>query len=189
MTRVASPAVNAVGTVLAVLVHPVKSLAPTPLQQVQVTVSGPAGDRAAVVVDPATGERLREKTAPGLATVVPSGDDAADEAVLSALLGRTVRIEAGDSPQVMVAAVHLVSRQALERAAGGDVPEGCSAADPRANLLLDLPDADERDWVGASVAVGGAVLHVTRTPRHCLGVYAEVRVPGPVAVGDPVRLG
>ena len=32
------------------------------------------------------------------------------------------------------------------------------------------------------------VLDVVRTPRHCLGVYADVRVPGRVAAGDVVRL-
>jgi uncharacterized protein len=36
--------------------------------------------------------------------------------------------------------------------------------------------------------VGDVVLEVTRTPKHCLGVYAEVRSGGVVAVGDPVVL-
>jgi MOSC domain-containing protein YiiM len=31
-------------------------------------------------------------------------------------------------------------------------------------------------------------LRVTRTPKHCLGVYAEVAVPGRVRAGDPVEL-
>jgi hypothetical protein len=90
--------------------------------------------------------------------------------------------------------VHLVSRQALERAAAGDVPEGCSGEDPRANVLLDLhPDlgdgGDERTWVGRRLRLGEAELEVTRLPRHCLGVYAEVRRPGRVRVGDAVHLG
>ncbi|HJX43043.1 MAG TPA: sulfurase, partial [Geodermatophilus sp.] len=88
------------------------------------------------------------------------------------------------------AAVHLVSRQALDRAAAGVVPAGCGAEDPRANLLLDLPgatpDDDERTWVGRQLRLGSAVLEVTRLPRHCLGVYAEVVRPGTVAVGDAV---
>jgi hypothetical protein len=83
--------------------------------------------------------------------------------------------------------VHLVGRGAVERAARGDVPEGCSAEDPRANLLVEV-DGDERTWVGRTLVVGGAVLRVTRTPKHCLGVYAEVTTPGPVALGDEVRL-
>jgi uncharacterized protein len=84
--------------------------------------------------------------------------------------------------------VHLVSRQAVDRAAAGEVPEGCSADDPRANLLLSLPEDDERSWVGRRVTVGDVVLEVTRTPKHCLGVYADVRRGGVVTVGDAVLL-
>jgi hypothetical protein len=68
------------------------------------------------------------------------------------------------------------------------VPEGCSAEDPRANLVVDLPGRDERTWVGRTVHIGEAELHVTRTPTHCLGVYAEVTTPGEVRVGDAVLL-
>ena len=76
-----------------------------------------------------------------------------------------------------------------DRLSAGDVPEGCSAGDPRANLVLHLPgEDDERDWVGRRLRVGEVVLDVVRTPKHCLGVYAEVQVPGRVATGDPVEL-
>ena len=68
------------------------------------------------------------------------------------------------------------------------MPEGCSADDPRANLLLSLPDDDERTWVGRLLTLGDVVLEVTRTPKHCLGVYAEVRRGGVVTVGDPVLI-
>ena len=84
--------------------------------------------------------------------------------------------------------MHLVSRQAIDRAAAGEVPDGCSADDPRANLVVDLPGGDERTWVGRRISVGDVVLEVTRTPKHCLGVYAEVRRGGVVTVGDPVLL-
>jgi MOSC domain-containing protein YiiM len=71
----------------------------------------------------------------------------------------------------------------------GQVPEGCSAEDPRANLLLHLDgDDDERTWVGRHLRIGTAVLEISRTPKHCLGVYAEVRRAGTVTVGDPVLL-
>ena len=80
------------------------------------------------------------------------------------------------------------SNQAVTRAASGEVPQGCSADDPRANLLLSLPDDDERTWVGRVLQVGDALLEVTRTPKHCLGVYADVRRAGVLAVGDPVLL-
>jgi hypothetical protein len=100
-----------------------------------------------------------------------------------------VRLEpAAGGSAADVAAVHLGSRQAVDRAAEGEVPEGCSADDPRANLLLDLPGDDERTWVGRRVSIGDVVLDVTRTPKHCLGVYAEVRRGGVVPVGDAVLL-
>ena len=77
--------------------------------------------------------------------------------------------------------------EAIDRAAAGDVPDGCSADDRRANLVVALEDDDERTWVGRFVRVGEAVLEITRTPKHCLGVYAEVHTPGRVEVGDRVR--
>ena len=170
-----------------VSIYPVKSLGARNLDRVDLLPSGPAGDRAFTVVD-ADGRTLRGKDAPELSGVRPTGDVDADAATVTALLGRSVRLlpAAGDSA-ADVAAVHLVSRGAMERAAAGDVPEGCSADDPRANLRLEV-DGDERGWVGRTVVVGTAVLRVTRTPKHCLGVYAEVRRPGTVRAGDPVRL-
>jgi uncharacterized protein YcbX len=116
------------------------------------------------------------------------GDPAVDEGTLSAALARPVRLVPTPAMRTGVAPVHLVSRQAVDRAAAGDVPEGCSPDDPRANLLLTLDRDDERSWVGRTLQVGGAVLEVTRTPKHCLGVYADVRRPGAVRVGDPVLL-
>src|SRR4051794_41940241 len=122
-----------------------------------------------------------------MAEVVVTGDDEADTITLTEVLGRPVRLRRAEAPQVDAAAVHLVSRGAISRAAEGDVPEGCSADDPRANVLLDLTgDADERAWVGRRLQVGEAVLDVVRTPQHCLGGYAEVRTPGRVAEGGAV---
>jgi uncharacterized protein YcbX len=160
----------------------VRSLAGTSVAAVEVTPHGLAGDRAWTVVDdPGV---VRGKDAPELAGVVATGDPVADAARVSDALGRSIRLEPTPDP-AGVAPVHLVSRGAVDRAALGDVPEGCSADDPRANLLLAL-DGDERGWVGRIVRVGDAVLEVTRTPKHCLGVYADVRRPGAVRVGDPV---
>jgi hypothetical protein len=166
-----------------VWLYPVKSLAGTSVESAEVRAEGLAGDRARTVVDE-TGRPVRSKDAPVLAGLSPVD---ADAATVSAALGRPVRLEAlPSSPGV--APVHLVSRQAIERAELGDVPEGCSADDPRANLLLDLEDVDERGWVGRTVRIGEAVLEITRTPKHCLGVYAEVRHAGRVTVGDAVLI-
>lgn len=178
-----------VGTVEQVAVYPVKSLGGRTVGEAHVDAAGLRGDRAYAVVDATTGERVTAKAAPRMREVIATGDVGADAATLTAVLGRPVRLAAsGAGPQVDAAAVHLVSRQAVDRAAAGEVPEGCSADDPRANLLLALEAGDERGWVGRRLRVGEAVLRVTRTPRHCLGVYAEVLTPGRVAVGDPVRL-
>ena len=168
-------------------VYPVKSLAGVSLTAVEIGPTGPRGDRAHYVVDAGSGEPVRAKHAPVLATLTPTGDAAADQREIAAALGHPVRLEATTSG-AGVAAVHLVSRQAVDRATLGDVPDGCSADDPRANLLLSLPDDDERTWVGGLLTLGDVVLEVTRTPKHCLGVYAEVRRGGVVTVGDPVLI-
>jgi uncharacterized protein YcbX len=180
-----------VGSVASIAVYPVKSLGGRTVPTVEVGTGGLAGDRAWSVVDATTGERVTVKTAPRMRDVVASGDVERDAATLTRVLGRPVRLAGSDAgPQVDAAPVHLVSRAAIDRAAAGEVPEGCSAEDPRANLLLELAEGqDERTWVGRRVQVGEVVLDVVRTPKHCLGVYADVVTPGRVAAGDAVRLG
>ena len=176
-----------VGRLEHIWIYPVKSLAGASLASVEVGPSGPRGDRTLAVVDAGSGQPLRAKHAAVLATLTPTGNPAADERAIGEALGRPVRLET-TADGADAAAVHLVSRQAVDRAALGDVPDGCSADDPRANLLLDLPEDDERTWVGRRISVGDVVLEVTRTPKHCLGVYAEVRRGGVVTVGDTVLL-
>jgi uncharacterized protein len=178
-----------VGRVGQIAVHPVKSLAGRTQDAVRIRATGLAGDRVWRVVDATTGERITTREAPRMAEVVATGDTEADMITLAEVLGRPVRLERATAPQVDAAPVHLVSREALRRAAQGDVPDGYSAADPRANLLLHLPGGpEERSWVGRRLRVGKAELAVTRTPKHCLGVYADVVTPGEVRVGDPVEL-
>jgi uncharacterized protein YcbX len=178
-----------VGSVDRVTVYPVKSLAGRTMAEAEVGPAGLAGDRAWTVVDATSGERVTVKTTPAMAEVVATGDDEADTITLTEVLGRPVRLERSPGPQVDAAAVHLVSRSAIDRAEAGDVPEGCSAADPRANLLLTLDgEHDERTWVGRRLRIGEAELAVTRTPKHCLGVYAEVRASGRVRPGDRIEL-
>jgi uncharacterized protein YcbX len=177
-----------VGRVEQIWIYPVRSLAGSAVDRCNVGPDGLVGDRAWTVVGP-DGGVVRAKDEPAMRDVAGTGDAATDERVLTEALGRRVRLVATPADGTGVAPVHLVSRQAVERAAEGDVPEGCSADDPRANVLLDLPDGDdERTWVGRTLRIGDAELTVTRTPKHCLGVYAEVRRPGGIAVGDAVLL-
>ena len=176
-----------VGRVEQLWIYPVKSLAGASVPTAEIDTAGLRGDRVWTVVGD-DGELVRAKSSPAMARVTPTGDPDDDAAALTAALARPVHLEAGVE-QPGVAPVHLVSRQAIDRAAAGEVPEGCSADDPRANVVLHLDgDGDERTWVGRQLRVGSAVLEVTRTPKHCLGVYAEVRRAGTVTVGDPVLL-
>jgi uncharacterized protein YcbX len=131
---------------------------------------------------------------PGSAEAVAGGEATA---ALSAAIGRPVALQpargAGGGYNE-VAAVHLVSRQAVERAAAeegttlGD--PACSIEQPRANVVVEL-DGDELEtgWVGREVTLGDVVLLISKQPKHCLGVYADVVRPGRVKVGDDVRLG
>lgn len=168
-------------------VYPVKSLAGAARESAEIETSGLAGDRAYVVVD-AEGAAVRSKDEPAMHALPATGDAGADAAVVSAAIGRPVRVVPAE-PGGDAAPVHLVSTAALRGAAAGRVPEGCSAEDPRANLVLDLGnDGDERSWVGRTIRIGAALLEVTRLPKHCLGVYAEVRHAGSVTVGDAVLL-
>ena len=177
-----------VGLVEEIRVYPVRSLAGSAVPAVEVGPAGLAGDRSYTVVD-ADGRVVRAKDAPALHTLPASGDPVADAARCTALLGRPVRLAPTRADDGAVAPVHLVSRQALLRAAAGQVPEGCSPDDPRANLTVFLTaEDDERAWTGRELRIGAAVLAVTRRPKHCLGVYADVRRAGRVTVGDPILL-
>ena len=175
-----------IGRVEQIWIYPVRSLAGTTVPAVEVTEHGLAGDRAWTVVGD-DDRVVRAKDEPGMAGVPGTGDAGADAVAITAATGRAVRLVPTPEEGTGVAPVHLVSRGAIERAAAGEVPEGCSAEDPRANLVLTL-DGDERTWVGRRLRVGEAVLEVTRTPKHCLGVYADVRRGGVVTVGDAVLL-
>jgi uncharacterized protein len=144
----------------------------------------------------------------GLVLTVPGAPasvrgERADEA-LSDLVGRTVRVVPADrSAARLDAPVHLVSVQALDAARRGEHATAdcaCSLEEPRANLLVDLTGAlgrparkagaagYEAALVGRRLRIGGAELEVTRAPDHCLGVYADVAVPGAVRPGDTVEM-
>jgi hypothetical protein len=73
------------------------------------------------------------------------------------------------------AAVHIV--------AVGDV-----APDTRANLVVSLSSVELASAIGGVLVTGGVELDVTGTARDCPGVYAAVRRPGSVRVGDVVTV-
>ena len=58
--------------------------------------------------------------------------------------------------------------------------------DTRANLIVSMPSAELASAVGGVLRLGEVELDVTGTPKNCPGVYAAVRRPGTVRVGDPV---
>ncbi len=60
--------------------------------------------------------------------------------------------------------------------------------DTRANLFVTLPTSELASAVGSVLAVGEVELGVTAKPSNCPGVYAEVRRPGTVRLGDPVSV-
>lgn len=62
------------------------------------------------------------------------------------------------------------------------------AAGVRANLVVDLTARDLAASVGRVLAVGEVVLEIGATSGTCPGVYADVRIPGTVRVGDPVTV-
>jgi uncharacterized protein len=201
------------GRVVGLRTFPVKSLDGERLAEAQVLASGLQFDRGWAVVDDegtvVTGKRapaLRDvgatvtaAPADGPALVLPGADpvrgSSADDA-LSRVVGRPVRVQAAAAAGIgfnEVAAVHLVSRQAVAAAAAQEAAaagEACDIEDPRANVVVDLAGDQELEtsWVGREVVLGEAVLRVSKTPKHCLGVYAEVLRPGRVAVDDEVRL-
>jgi uncharacterized protein YcbX len=191
-----------------VWIYPVKSLRGHRVGAASIAETGLVGDRRYSVVDVLQGEPVTARHAPGLRDVTARLDAAGPDVVLdvpgeapelcgakaaealSEYVERQVRLCRADTSRggyVDAAPVHLVSRAAVAAAAAqAQICDACDVADPRANLVLELPGQDERDWVGREVGIGGAVLRISRTPKHCLGVYADVVSPGRVVEGDAV---
>ena len=159
-------------------VYPVRSMAGVEHPSVDVGAAGLAGDRAATVVGD-DGRAVRGKDAPALRSVRPTGDAGADAATVSALLGRPVRVVGDADAADGQAAVHLVSTAALARAAAGEVPEGCSAEDPRANLVLDAERGRRRAGLGGPRAA--------RRGRRPGGHPHAEALPGRLRRGPPRR--
>jgi uncharacterized protein len=182
---------------------PVKSMAGTRVDRADVTPSGLSGDRSWAVVDE-SGATVTAREEPRLREVrprledgrllldVPDADpgltpDAAASA-LSRFLGRTVRLLEQDTGGFAdVAPVHLVSSASMADAAHAEECDACDVTAPRANVVVDLGSGSERDWVGRTLDAGGSALTVSKVPKHCLGVYADVARVGTLTVGDELR--
>lgn len=187
------------GRVLSLHRFPLKSADGESLEQVRIGPGGldddrrwalTAADGTAVTAKEAPGLRLARAASRGGSLVVeigdsgPTGGAQALEA-LTMLAGTPVTLDDAPGGHQQVAAVHLVSAGAVS---APDAPAGCDPV-PRANIVLDLPrPGAERGWLGRRLTLGGVQLRVTRTPSRCLGVYAEVLVPGVVRAGDAVVL-
>lgn len=60
--------------------------------------------------------------------------------------------------------------------------------DTRANLVVSLDSAGLAASIGKVLRLGDVELEVTGAPSSCPGVYAEVRRPGMLRVGDGVAV-
>lgn len=199
--------------------YPVKSLQGERVPAAEVAEHGVAGDRRFALVDPGTGTALTARQAGELLfasarstggarpeITLPDGARAADDAALSAWLGRPVVLTAAEG------AFHDSARSRLTLVSTGSLG-GWDRRRFRANLLLE--GAGEDDLVGSRVRVGTAVLSVVKQVDRCvmvtraqpggldrdtgvlrqvhrrragrLAVGALVEVPGRVAVGDVVQ--
>jgi MOSC domain-containing protein YiiM len=73
-----------------------------------------------------------------------------------------------------------------KKAAVHVVAAGEQAPDTRANLVVSLTPTELAAAIGGVLVTGSVELDVTGTARDCPGVYAAVRHPGVVRVGDEV---
>jgi uncharacterized protein YcbX len=75
-------------------------------------------------------------------------------------------------------------KAAVQVVAAGDV-----RADTRANVVVSMGSAELAASIGSVLRLGEVELEVTSAPTSCPGVYAAVRVPGTVHLGDVVTVG
>ncbi|QGN57379.1 MOSC domain-containing protein [Nostocoides sp. HKS02] len=58
----------------------------------------------------------------------------------------------------------------------------------RANVVVSMEPGELAASIGSVLRLGAVELDVTGAPSSCPGVYAAVRVPGTVHLGDPVTV-
>ncbi|MEV0678854.1 MOSC N-terminal beta barrel domain-containing protein [Actinosynnema sp. NPDC050436] len=216
-----------VGRVAALHRYPVKSMAGEALEHADVAWHGLAEDRRWGFLREGQARSgfpwltLRQRpelvlyrprpTGRSVVVRTPSGAefDVTDPALAAELGGRPMKLDRGAFDSAPVSLLTAQSAAAV------------GAADERRfrpNVLVDTGAGSgfaEDEWVGATVAVGEAVLRIDREDRRCgvvsvdpdtahrdpavlraiatrndmtLGVYATVVLPGRITVGDPVAL-
>ncbi len=213
---IAGPPAGVVGTVARVWRYPVKSLQGLEPEAIEVGPTGVVGDRTHGLVDPAgrhvlSAKRtstLLEAAADDHAITLPDGtrvvlDDPAADDLLSAWLGRPVRLSAPtpgasvsyqmtfDPPDddaelvdiptpagsfVDLAAIHLVTTATLDGCAGARPDLDWDVRRFRPNLLLDVsgPPFVEGEWLGRHLRVGTATLSIdTPTVRCAMPLRAQ----------------
>ncbi|NLR70847.1 MOSC domain-containing protein [Novosphingobium sp. ERN07] len=89
-----------------------------------------------------------------------------------------------------VAPLHVVTRQSLEKLAGGS-DDIARLERYRANLVLDcdtLADWPERAWIGHRLCIGDAVIAITQATVRCaMPRYAQPDLPDNPAVSSRLR--
>lgn len=214
-----------VGHVVGLHRYPVKSMAGEPLDETEISWHGLADDRRWGFVREGQVRNgfpwltLRQRPdlvryhpclRGGSAVVrTPGGDehDVADPELAALLGARPMKLDRGAFDS---APVSLLTVQSATAVGSPDVRRF------RPNVVVDAAGEFPEDaWVGATAAIGGAVLRVDRADRRCgvvavdpdtgtrdatvlravarqhgltLGVYASVVTPGHVRVGDEVVL-
>lgn len=220
--------------------YPVKSMGGEECERVMLDARGVEGDRLYAVRDPqgklGSGKTTRRfRQIDGLLELrarvrgstpeitFPNGTAMlATDAGLDARLSETLRTPAtlareSDIPHMDCAPVHVLTTAAL-RWLQLRLPQ--SRVDERRfrpNVMIDAPGASqiERDWLGKTLCIGAAKLHIVdpaercrmvtlaqgdlpadprvlasilRDADLCFGVYAEVVVPGVIARNDACSL-
>ena len=146
------------------------------------------------------------------------GDDARVHAALSAALGQPVTLaREADISHMDAGPVHVLTTASLAWLADRLPEARLDERRFRPNVVIDTPGAwlVEREWLGRTLAVGDVRLTVREPTERCVmvdlaqselpdepavlrtiaqaagsdfGVYADVRTPGRIGVGDAVTL-
>lgn len=99
-----------------------------------------------------------------------------------------VKGEPGSDLQVAQVGAEGLAGDRRKKAAVQVVAQEDVTFSTRANLVVSLPSGDLAAAVGSVLSVGEVELDVTGPAGDCPGVYAAVRRPGSVSLGDVVSV-